>query len=278
MSSCFSAHDLFYHPDSLRYEQEVAGAVTIEDLTFPSRSGNILHGQIIRTEHDARGLVVFFHGNYSNLRRTGTMYDWLVAEGYDFFHFDYSGYGESTGSPTPENLYFDGLAALDEAWRHRESNEPVIVIGASLGGAVLLRAIVDWPEAEQVFAMVVDGTFPSYRRMGQAALASNPLGWLIQWIAPLTLSDEYAPGPVLGRRPAVPLLYLHSVEDEVVPFRFGQEIFHTTAPPKWFWPVSEAPHTMAFVPEFPENRALLLAFLAALERGEADDFRFPDGT
>lgn len=279
LSGCMTiGHPFFYHPDSIPYEQEIEGAAAITDLYVDSSSGNRLHAQIVRTTNpNPRGLVVFFHGNTSNLRRTGSFYDWVVAEGYDFFHFDYSGYGESTGEPNPRNLYLDGLATLDLALAQRRNpGDRLILIGASLGGAVLLRSLADWENREETFLLITDGTFDSYRAVGQASLSGSVIGWPFQWLAPLTLSDDYAPRPHLPNRPTtIPYLVIHSREDRVVPFRFGEQIYAASPEPKWFWPVPEAGHTMAFEPEYPQNRQALLEFLEALDSGTAEAFAFP---
>ena len=83
-----------------------------EDVTLTTADGVRLHAWYVPAEN-ARGTLLFCHGNGGNL-------SWRVDSlrifhdlGLSSFIFDYRGYGQSEGVPSPEGLARDARAAWD---------------------------------------------------------------------------------------------------------------------------------------------------------------------
>ncbi len=208
-----------------------------------------------------RALFVFFHGNGQNMSSHFSSLFWVLNEGYDFFIFDYPGYGGSWGKPTPKSTAESGLMAIEYA-RQQWPKVPLVVFGQSLGGAVSLRSVLDLKDRSRICAQVVESTFDSYKKVGRAAMSSSWMTWLFQPLAYVLLSDEYAPTGKIEQISPIPLLVVHRKEDSTVPFYLGQQIFEQAKEPKRFLELPGAGHIDAFTGAGAlQNRQTLLSFV-----------------
>jgi fermentation-respiration switch protein FrsA (DUF1100 family) len=183
---------------------------------------------------------------------------WITQHPYDLFIFDYEGYGLSTGIPSQEHTVRDGAAAL--AWlQQRNPKLPLVVYGQSLGGAIAMRNLVDSKGKVPVSLAILDSTFASYQLAARKILAKGWLSWPFQWLAWLTISDEFASEGELGKLAPLPLLVIHGDKDQVVSYDCGAAIFAEAAQPKEMWTVAGGRHTDVF--SHPGYREKFLAYL-----------------
>jgi fermentation-respiration switch protein FrsA (DUF1100 family) len=218
----FQSHLVFYpgtgremmlSPQSygLRYE-------TVEIRTA---DGETLQAWWVPAEN-ARGVVLFFHGNAGNISHR---LDYLLMFNrlrYTTLIVDYRGYGKSTGSPSEEGTYRDAEAAW-EYLRHARLAQPqdVVIAGESLGGAVgtWLAAKVK-PRAVLLFS-----TFTSV----------NDLGAQVYWFLPVRLLSRIGYDTLENlKRIDAPVFIAHSPDDDVVPYSHGKKLFEAAREPKAF--------------------------------------------
>lgn len=104
----------------------------MEEVTLSQANGK-LHG-IFFSHPNAKGVVLFFHGNRGNVERWKEVVDRFTSRGYAVFIPDYRGYGKSTGPRSESNFYADALAC--HQWLMQRFREDQIVIyGRSIGSA-----------------------------------------------------------------------------------------------------------------------------------------------
>lgn len=243
-SSCSS---LFYFPSHYKYFDPAKSGHQPEDIWFKGEDQAPLHGWYFKQNKlsKAKASFLFFHGNGENLSSHFMALLWILEEGYDFFIFDYRGYGETPGKPTPENTVQDGHAAL--RWLHqKDPSIPLVVFGQSLGGAVSLRTVIDLKDEIPVRLVVVDSTFSSYRAIAQKVLTRQSMSWPLQPIVPFLVSDHYAPGSQIESLSPIPLVVIHGDEDTAVDFSLGQRVYELAKDPKEFWRVPGGTHIDAF--------------------------------
>ncbi len=228
LSSC--SH-LFYYPNSHVYfdpKKEGHKAqdffVAIDSAPKPIQ----IHARYFPNQKAprAKALIVFFHGNAENLTSHFMNLSWLAKEyPYDFIIFDYRGYGQSSSvKPDPRGTVEDGKALLRHVQKHCVK-VPLVVYGQSLGGAILLRALVDLADELQPDFVVIDSSFHSYQEVGRKALASAWLTWPLQWMTYLLVSDRYAPGDSISKIKVQEFLVIAGKKDPVVSYKFGEKIF-----------------------------------------------------
>ncbi|MGE3262372.1 MAG: alpha/beta hydrolase [Bacteriovoracia bacterium] len=253
---------LFYYPDRNTYVDAAKLNPAPEDIFFTAGGGEKLHGWYFRqnTGKKTRAVILFYHGNGQNISSQFSYLHWILNSPYDFFIFDYEGYGKSTGSPSPENTVRDGAAAL--AWLHaREPKLPIVVFGQSLGGIIALRNMIDLKEKYPIPLVIVDSTFSSYKRIARKKLAGLWFTWPFQWMPWLVLSDGYAPRGEIARIAPTPLLVIHGDIDQIVPFASGEELFAEAGEPKEFWKIDGGYHTDLF-----QHKGIRERFLARIEK------------
>lgn len=263
---------LLYYPTRHEHLNPARLGLYPDRVWFPSEDGYRLHGWYFRNKAKAapKAVIVFFHGNAQNIStHFGTLL-WLLDSPYDYFIFDYRGYGRSEGTPSPKGTVLDGKAAI--RWvRHRNRMEgidgtPIVVFGQSLGGAIAMRSVIDLKGEIPLRLVVADSTFLSYRSVARGILASHWLTWPLQPLAWLLLSDKYAPGDEVAEISPVPLLVIHGRQDQVVGYEQGEEVFAEAREPKEFWTIPDGRHTDAFWKKDPLYRT---EFLKVLDRVSA---------
>ncbi|WP_299029484.1 alpha/beta fold hydrolase [uncultured Campylobacter sp.] len=119
-----------------------ANGTWISGLKFLAQSRD--GGQIYSDENGERkaknGAVIFFHGNAGNLQGWGKYARHFTDLGYDFYLFDYRGYGKSGGEiGSQEQLYADTDLMMEPVLREYDAGE-VTVLGYSVGSGLAARA------------------------------------------------------------------------------------------------------------------------------------------
>ena len=256
---------LFYHPtqDETPLPLHWHG-LDVQDIFFQTDDKVRLHGRFYSSTSKARGTIVQFHGNAGNITNHVLIMLWLVEHGYNLFVFDYRGFGQSQATPSPAGLYQDALAALRQAenlHRAHAHDGVYVIIGQSLGGAVVLKALEDFTSTVPLDLLVLDSTFASYRNVALKVTSSSLTGLVLTPLAWLLVSDAYAADLQRNKHR---LLILHAKGDATVPFSCGQRIYaNSAAKQKTFW-TSEANTHVLLSPEQPELQQRFLKLLSEL--------------
>ncbi len=134
--------------------------LNLEKVTFPNKSGAVLHGWYIQGIQNKAG-VLLLHGVRSNRLQMLNRAIVLNKQGYSILLFDFQAHGESIG----EKITFGYLEALDaEAGfsylKQRINGNKIGVIGVSLGGAAALLGDVK----KEADAMVLESVYPTIEK------------------------------------------------------------------------------------------------------------------
>jgi fermentation-respiration switch protein FrsA (DUF1100 family) len=259
---------LLYYPDKALFTDPLKFKHPPEDIYFMTNDGVKLHGWYFRsTTRPAKATLLLFHGNAQNLSTHFFNLYWLIDEGYDYFVFDYRGYGRSEGKPSPAGTVEDGKAALKWITEHKDPATAVVLFTQSLGGAVGLRVACDTPEPKPFVAIVADSTFVSYRKAAQSALAQAWLTWPLQPLGYLLMSDAFAPTDCVSHLNSTPILVVHGTEDHTVELSLGERLFELASGPKIFWRIEGGGHTDFLFRERFRYRQPFLAWLRDVTSG-----------
>lgn len=212
-----------------------------------------------------RGIVIQFHGNAENMSSHYAFLSWVTRHGYDFFTFDYRGYGGSEGSPSPAGVHQDAIAAIRTVIESHPQGS-LALYGQSLGGAILLRALADLREPEirsRVCSVIVEGSFANYKRQARRTMANHWFSWIFQPLGALLVSNEYAPEDFISLIAPLPLLVIHGTEDSAVTFENGEEIYALAKDPKEFWRIEGGKHLDTMVLEDGVYQKKLINYLGS---------------
>ena len=119
-----------------------ANGTWISGLKFlaQSRDGGQIYSDANGKRKAKNGAVIFFHGNAGNLQGWGKYAQHFTDLGYDFYLFDYRGYGKSGGEiSSQEQLYADADAMMQAVLREYDAGE-IAAVGYSVGSGLAARA------------------------------------------------------------------------------------------------------------------------------------------
>jgi len=247
MISCNTT--FFYHPTKEVYFSPKTMGFPSNELWIQSKDGTKLHGFHLLSNPNAdhkNTIVLFFHGNAENISSHFLMVAWLADKGYDVVLFDYRGYGKSKGEADHAAIQQDVTAMLHYgANLARDKNLKLIVYGQSLGGILAANGLLRWqsePASSQYMQpnlLILDSTFASYQKI--AASKFDGCITLFRWLPYIIVSDRYSAEDIAALAP-LPIFVIHGDQDDIVPDRFGRELYELAGNPKRLMIVERAQH------------------------------------
>ena len=198
-----------------------------EDVAIRTADGERLHGWYVPSdEGEARGVLLFFHGNAGNISHRLESVALFNRLRLDVLIVDYRGYGQSSGRPSEAGTYRDAQAAWDYLVGDRGvAPGRIVIFGRSLGGAVGAWLASRLPADRAPAAVIVESSFTSGAAMARRLYPVYPARLLTRLKYPVI---EYV------ARLTSPVLVVHSRDDEIVPFEMGRALFGAAPEPKAF--------------------------------------------
>lgn len=251
---------VFFYPDRAQMLSPDQLGLKYEDVYFPASDGTRLHAWFLPAPGEARGTILFLHGNAENISTHIMSVRWLPARGFNVFLLDYRGYGASGGEPSMQGVQQDADAAM-RALLSRRDVDPgrIVVFGQSLGGSIAIYNVAHSPYRRHIRALAVEGAFASYRGIAREKLADFWLSWPLQYPLSWLVSDRYSPAAAVARISPIPLLIIHGDRDVIVPVGNAQRLFALAREPKQLWVLPDVGHIQAF--QHAEYRERFVAWL-----------------
>jgi fermentation-respiration switch protein FrsA (DUF1100 family) len=219
------------------------------DVWIRTSDGVQLHGWFLPGESDR--VLLFFHGNAGNISHRLESIRQFLQLGLSVLIVDYRGYGQSEGRTTEQGIYRDAEAAwqfLVEAGDTPPGR--IVLFGRSMGASAAAYLAARHRPA----ALVVESSFTSV-----PDIAAEYYPWLpVRWLSRLRHSTED-----FVRQAGVPVLVIHSRDDEIVPFRHGEAIFAAAGEPRAFLELRGS-HNDAFLADEQNYLGGLRSFLDGL--------------
>lgn len=195
-------------------------------VSYQSVDGTKLTAWIVpAAPADSSGFwLLICHGNYGNIGYgQRPQYMALMRDvGLNLLAFDYRGFGASEGRPTEAGLYDDAMASyryLTDSLR--VPPERIVLFGHSLGTGVAIELATKVPAA----GLIVEGAYTSVPDRGQELYRFMPVK--------LLATQRFASIEKIAHV-KMPKLFLHSPEDEIIPYAHGRRLFGVATEPKRF--------------------------------------------
>ena len=238
----------FVYRPSARIEATPASVgMYYEEVALVASDGVRLTGWYLPLA-DARGTVLFCHGNAGNISDLLGVAKDAHRLGLGILLFDYRGYGQSEGTPSEEGTHRDAEAAWNYLVQEAGlAPDQIAIIGRSLGGPIAARLARDKTPA----ALFLEATFTSIPELGQELYPIFPVGLLARYEYP-TL--EYL------KQVQCPVLVSHSRDDRFIVFAHGQRLYEAASQPKAFTKLRGG-HSSAFSEDAATYEAGVEAFL-----------------
>ncbi|MCK9264572.1 MAG: alpha/beta hydrolase [Desulfomonilia bacterium] len=230
-SGCMSS--LVYHPRKELARSPADAGLSYEWVNIEASDGVKITGWWVPAA-DARGSVLFCHGNGGNI---ADRLDTLVIGNrlkLSMLIFDYRGYGRSEGSPSEQGTYADAEAAYRYLTQERGiAPETVILWGRSLGGPIAARTAAEHPCG----ALIIESSFTSLGDLVRDRFGMIPSLLLWRYAYPTRSHLEHV---------GVPVLAIHSADDEMIPLEHGKELYRSIQGRKSFLEISGS-HNRGFI-------------------------------
>lgn len=145
-----------FHPETLAADHEFTFTEKFEvkKIAVPGAELDALYFRV----PEAKGLVVYYHGNAGSLRNWGALGATFAARGYELLIYDYRGFGRSTGSIASEEEFLaDAEAVFQAALRLQSDLSRIVIYGRSMGSGVAAWVARD----REVKALILETPYDS---------------------------------------------------------------------------------------------------------------------
>lgn len=178
------------------------------------------------------------------------MIDILLTAGANVFAFDYRGYGRSAGKPSEKGVCLDAEAAWEWLRNRGFEGANIVALGESLGGGVVCELATRKPLA----GMILQSTFTSV-----PDVASELMPWLPMRLLMTTRFNNYDK----LKRLHVPVLFLHSRKDTIIPFHHAEKNYAAANRSSYFAEL-DGDHNDALIVSADKYQSAVSEFLAKL--------------
>lgn len=134
----FFQEKLLFFPEKLEETYQFEFDAEYEEINISSYDDTKLNALLFKAD-SAKGLIFYLHGNGKSQRTYNNRVNSFLELGYDFFIWDYRGYGKSEGRIKSEKqLTRDAQVVYNEILKkYNEKN--IIVFGYSLGACMAVK-------------------------------------------------------------------------------------------------------------------------------------------
>ncbi|MBI5846789.1 MAG: alpha/beta hydrolase [Nitrospirae bacterium] len=217
----FRQPKMLYFPTRQIEQTPAAISLPFDEVAFKTADGLTITAWYIPAPA-ARAVLLFCHGNAGNISHRLDSIRIFHALGLSVLIFDYRGYGTSGGEPTEKGTYLDAEAAWDFLVNDKGIDPArILIFGRSLGSAVAAELAT----RRKAGALIIESGFTSIPDIGRKYYPYMPVRLITRF--------HYATIDKVGSL-ALPKLFIHSPEDEIIPYDHGMKLFANAAEPKEF--------------------------------------------
>lgn len=212
---------MLYFPTREIEQTPAAIGLSFDEVTLNTADGLTITAWYVPAPN-ARTVLLFCHGNGGNISHRLDSIRIFHDLGLSVLIFDYRGYGKSEGEPTENGTYLDAEAAWDFLVKDKRIDPlRILIFGRSLGSAVAAELAM----RKEAGALIIESGFSSIPDIGRKYYPYIPVSLITRF--------HYATINKVGSL-SLPKLFVHSPDDEIIPFEQGMRIFEKAAEPKDF--------------------------------------------
>ena len=219
-----------FRPERLPKDYQFVFTKPYEEVFIPGAENGRLNAIWFRQDRypESRGVILYFHGNSGSLRRWGHLHYFFAQSGYDFFTFDYRGYGKSKGTRNEALMYEDAQTVYDFIRLHYPP-EKIVIFGRSLGSAFATWLAV----RAEARLLILETPFASMRRLFRAYFPILPPFFRYKY---LFSNHRWL------KKVSIPVYIFQGDEDLVVPFRVAAALIPSLKPGDRFFRIEGGSH------------------------------------
>jgi len=175
-----------------------------------------------------KATILLLHGNEGNISNWSYFALPFINAGYHVILFDYQGYGKSTGKANHKNVVSDTELYLNYAFQNKGS-EPLILWGFSIGGNLAVH--IAQRNSEIIDYLVLEGAATSH-----TDIATFSVPHIIKPATRILVKSPYKSKNIISEL-ELPMLIIHSKEDEIAPYGMGKLLYQNSNGNATFWTI-----------------------------------------
>lgn len=204
-----------------------AAAIKFQEINIPFEGG-LING-LKFSAAEPKGAILFFHGNFGDVSGWGAYGADFAALGYDFYIFDYPGYGKSGGKISSQQQL---LASADAMSRYVLAQHPprkLAMIGYSIGSGIAAQQAAKWDAAR----LILLAPYFSFERLAHEKIPFVPK-FLIRYKIP---TAEF-----LQAARSTQITLIHGAADELIPVHHSYDLAGSLKAGDLFYEIAAASH------------------------------------
>nr|WP_315055678.1 alpha/beta fold hydrolase [uncultured Campylobacter sp.] len=204
-----------------------AAAIKFQEINIPFEGGSINGLKFSAAE--PKGAILFFHGNFGDVSGWGVYGADFAALGYDFYIFDYPGYGKSDGKISSQQQLFASADAMSRYVLTQYSSKRLAMIGYSIGSGIAAQQAAKWDAAR----LILLAPYFSFERLAHEKIPFVPK-FLIRYKIPTAEFLQAARG--------TQITLIHGAADELIPVQHCRDLAGSLKAGDLFYEIAAAPH------------------------------------
>lgn len=218
---------LLYFPTQLSPELAEQTARRGGFVPWNNKAGQTIGWQL-PAQGATTGRVLMVHGNAGNALDRGYICEPIhAAAPLDVYVLEYPGYGARPGFPSMKSF----LAAGEEAFNSLPTNMPVYLVSESIGAGVVAHLAKTFPS--QVAGLLLFAPYDDLGSVAQRQMPVLPAKWILR--------DRFRPAAWLTAYRG-PVKVVIAERDEIIPPRFGRQLYNSFGGPKELQVIPAAGH------------------------------------
>jgi hypothetical protein len=228
----FYQRNLLYHPSENNYQNDKI-QFNYEEIFIKVDEKIKLKSWIIKKDLRQFKTLLIFHGNAGHLSNRIYKLNELNKLDVNILLVSWRGFSGNKGSPSEQNLYKDAEATIKWLNEQKIKNDQIILYGESLGSGVA----IEMGKRNNFNSIILESPFTSIENSAKIYYPYLPVR--------LLLKDRYDSISKI-KMIKTPILIMHGMKDDVVPFSMGKELFEKANKPKHSYFTPDDDHMMEF--------------------------------
>jgi len=200
---------LLFYPTKAPTQLRYSFTHPFTELMLPVEGAaiNVVHF----TRADAKGVVLYLHGNGDIIARLEPVAAFFLKLGYDVVIPDYRGYGKSTGTITNEQDFYADMVTVYQYVQNNYPENQITLYGQSMGSG--LAAMV--AAQQQPARLILESPYYSMRDM-----AALQFPWIPRFLLKYQLRTDLWLAAV-----DCPVYLIHGAVDPVIPYQASARLY-----------------------------------------------------
>ena len=186
-----------------------SAAIKFQEINIPFGGGAINGLKFSAAE--PKGAILFFHGNFGDVSGWGAYGADFAALGYDFYIFDYPGYGKSDGKISSQQQLFASADAMSRYVLAQHSPSKLAMIGYSIGSGIAAQQAAKWDAAR----LILLAPYFSFERLAHEK---------IPFVRKFLIRYKIPTAEFLQAARGTQITLIHGAADELIPVQHSNDL------------------------------------------------------